>query len=109
MNSLSLAGVLTGTPTYHCNPEARDLLRFILRTPPSGAAGSTEEDHHCLAWGPAALDLHVHLKVGDQLVVRGELRYRPRPNAAPGDPAYRIPEVYVKGYSYLGTEQGRGG
>ena len=57
--------------------------------PPRPAAAPVV--HHCLAWGPAALDLHAHLKVGDRVMVRGELRYR----------CDRRVEIVVRQYTYL--------
>jgi len=99
MNDLTLIGRLPVLPTYHCTSRGQDLARFELRTSTTTAT-DREEAHHCIAWGPAALDLHQHLRVGDRLLVRGELRYRSRRLRSGG--MVRVPEIYVKGYTYLG-------
>lgn len=98
MNEITLIGQLAFPPTYHCTPRGLDLTRFELRT----SSGERQEAHHCTAWGPAALDLHEHLNSGDRLLIRGELRYRRRTNRQGG--TLRMPEIYVRGYSYLGRE-----
>lgn len=99
MNQIMLIGQLEFPPTYHCTGEGQDLARFELRTTSTGGPNKTEA-HHCTAWGPAALDLHQHLKVGDRLLVNGELRYRRRRTRQGG--TLRVPVIYVRGYSYLG-------
>ncbi len=96
MNQITLLGDLQRLPTYHCTQEGQDLTRFTLRT----RDDNTEVLHFCTAWGPAALDLHQHLRAGDRLLVRGELRYRERPAGTAGH--YRVPVVHVSGYTYLG-------
>lgn len=96
MNEITLIGYLRCPPTYHCTAQGQDLARFEVRTVVSG----NEDRHHCIAWGPAALDLHTHLHPGDRLLIRGELRYRLQRNRWGG--VLRVPEVYVKAYSYLG-------
>lgn len=102
MNEITLIGQLSIGPTYHCTVHGQDLLRFELRTPTPGQNRvEAEAAHHCIAWGPAALDLHQHLNPGDRLLVRGELRYRTRRDRRGG--GVRIPEIHVKGYSYLGV------
>ena len=100
MNAITLIGHLHLSPVYHCTSEGRDLTRFELRTTSGTGGAGDEEAHHCTAWGPAALDLHRHLNAGDRLLVRGELRYRSRKIRSGG--VMRVPEVHVKGYSYLG-------
>ena len=99
MNELTLIGHLANPATYHCTEEARDLLRFTLRTGRSKDATATDL-HHCQIWGPAALDLHRHLNVGDRLMVRGELRYRKHRNRLGN--TQRLAELHVKSYTYLG-------
>jgi len=102
MNEITLIGQLAFPPTYHCTHKGLDLTRFELRT----NTGERQEAHHCTAWGPAALDLHEHLHPGDRLLIRGELRYRRRTNRLGG--TLRVPEIYVRGYSYLGREDSPG-
>jgi len=96
LNEITLIGQLAFPPIYHCTHEGLDLTRFELRT----IRGERQEAHHCTAWGAAALDLHEHLHSGDRLLIRGELRYRRRTNRLGG--TLRVPEIYVRGYSYLG-------
>lgn len=100
MNEITLIGRLPVPPTYHCTTGGQDLTRFELRTPRHVESASAGESHHCIAWGPAALDLHRHLNSGDRLLVRGELRYRSRTLRSGG--VVRVPEIYVCGYTYLG-------
>ena len=64
---------------------------------------TTTQLHHCRSWGPAALDLHAHLKVGDRLLIRGELTYRYR-RLRSGE-TVRVTEITVRGYTYLGREE----
>jgi single-stranded DNA-binding protein len=106
MNQIMLIGQLAYPATYHCTGAGQDLVRFELRTTSTSGPKDTEA-HHCTAWGPAALDLHRHLKVGDRLLVNGELRYRRRRTRQGG--TLRVPVIYVRGYSYLGKalENGR--
>lgn len=99
MNQITLIGQLAFPPTYHCTFEGQDLTRFEIRTK-SALGNGREAAHHCTAWGPAALDLHRHLQAGDRLLVSGELRYRQRRDRRGG--TLRVPEIYVKGYTYLG-------
>jgi single-stranded DNA-binding protein len=99
MNQITLIGRLALPPTYHCTGEGQDLARFELRTT-STSEPDQMEAHHCTAWGPAALDLHQHLKVGDRLLIKGELRYRQRRTRQGG--TLRVPVIYVRGYTYLG-------
>ena len=109
MNKLTLIGQLDKLPTYHCTEKGRDLIRFELTTGGEKLAESSDvgtvyypqtTDHHCVAWGPAALDLKQHLKVGDRLMIQGELHYRTHRNRR-GE-LKRFAEVYVRGFSYLG-------
>jgi len=95
MNCISLIGCLAAAPTYFCTQEGRDLTRFVLDD-----TADTSRSHHCQAWGPAALDLHTHLRTGNRLLVRGELRYRSR--LLPDGTSYNVPVIHVLGYSYLG-------
>lgn len=88
MNTVTLVGHVAAAPVYHCTPAGQDLSRFRLATPGRTAL----QEHHCLAWGPAALDLHRHLRVGERMLVRGELNYTSQGRA----------EVVVRGYTYLG-------
>lgn len=106
MNELTLIGRLAAPSTYHCTEEARDLLRFTLRTGRSKDAVATDL-HHCQIWGPAALDLHRHLNVGDRLMVRGELRYRSHRNRLGN--TQRLAEIHIKSYTYLGRGAARAG
>lgn len=99
MNTISLIGYLFAEPVYHCNEEGRDLTRFQLHS--SNLSGKqVSVVHHCQAWGPAALDLHEHLTVGERLLIRGELRYRERKNQLGGE--FRLAVIHVKEYTYLG-------
>lgn len=95
MNCVSLIGSLAAAPVYFCTQDGHDLTRFVLED-----AADATCNHHCQAWGPAALDLHTHLRAGNRLLVRGELRYRAR--SLPDGTAYNIPVIHVTGYSYLG-------
>ncbi|WP_020568061.1 single-stranded DNA-binding protein [Neolewinella persica] len=99
MNQITLIGRLALPPTYHCTGEGQDLTRFELRTASTSGPNQIEA-HHCTAWGPAALDLHQHLNVGDRLLINGELRYRQRRTRQGG--TLRMPVIYVRGYTYLG-------
>ncbi|NJC25202.1 single-stranded DNA-binding protein [Neolewinella antarctica] len=114
MNQLTLIGTIFKSPTYHCTERARDLLRFTLQVKrqqkmravtrsPLRAAEVPADVHYCLAWGPAALDLHANLKAGDRLLVSGELRYSNHRNRR-GELS-RFAEVYITGYTYLGQEK----
>ena len=106
MNELTLIGQLAAPSTYHCTEQARDLLRFTLRTGRSKDADTTDL-HHCQIWGPAALDLHRHLNPGDRLMIRGELRYRSHRNRL--GHTRRLAEIHVKSYTYLGRGTTRNG
>lgn len=97
MNTLTLIGTVCGSPVYHCTERAQDIVRLRLRTTDRN---SGEHLHHCVAFGPAAIDLHTHLKAGEQLLVRGELLYRKR---TVGGSVVSLPYVLLRGYSYLGA------
>lgn len=101
MNEITLIGQLAVDPTYHCTANGQDLTRFEIRTS-SGKATmpSAATAHHCIAWGPAALDLHKHLHRGDRLLVRGALLYRL--HKWQRGKSYRVPEIHIREYSYLG-------
>ena len=104
MNEITLIGQVPKAPTYHCTEEARDLLRFALQTSRGGAKPSSTRGgadlHHCQIWGSAAIDLHKHLRPGDRLLIRGELRYRTHRNRSGS--LQRLSEIHVKSYTYLG-------
>lgn len=100
MNHITLIGRLATAPTYHCTVHGQDLTRFELHTSVNHEAASASSAHHCIAWGPAALDLHKHLHRGDRLLVRGELRYRV--HKWQRGKTYRVPEIHIREYSYLG-------
>lgn len=100
MNTISLIGRLSAEPVYYCTTEGRDLTRFQLRNDATEEGETVKSVHHCQAWGPAALDLHKHLTEGEQLLVRGELRYRERQGIRGG--VQQVPFIYVKEYTYLG-------
>lgn len=112
MNDITLIGTVPKRITYHFTEAGHDLVRFTLRTSIArsaaaeneNSAGATFVDHHCQAWGPAALDIHTHLKPGDRILVRGELHYRNHRNRR-GE-VQRFAEVHVRGYTYLGAEAG---
>ena len=87
MNNLQLIGTVTGNVAYFCTNEGRDLTRFQLTTDATL--------HHCEAWGPAALDLHASLRVGETVCIEGPLRHRVRRSGA------ERPTVTVRGYTYL--------
>ena len=97
MNSLTLIGEVVGEPVYHCGTRAQDIVRIRLRTLDRNGG---KHVHHCVGFGPAAIDLHTHLKPGEQLLVRGELLYRKR--MVDGD-IVSLPYILLRGYSYLGT------
>ncbi len=100
MNCITLIGTLQKEVTYHCTEQGQDLVRLQLGT--INVEGLTV--HHCRAWGPAALDLHQHLSVGDQLLIRGELKYRPRKLKA--EQIFMVPAIEIKRYTYLGKGGG---
>lgn len=96
MNCITLIGTLQERVTYFCTEKGQDLIRLQLGTPGSGELTV----HHCRAWGPAAISLHQHLEVGDQLLIRGELKYRSRKS---GDSQpIQLPVIEIKQYTYLG-------
>lgn len=97
MNSVTLIGTIAREPVYHFTAQGNDLTRLEL-SPPM-ASGEEAIVHHCRAWGPAALDLHGHLKPGDRLLVCGELKYRRRQL---GGTWVNLPVIEITGYSYLG-------
>ena len=106
MNEITLLGTISKPPTYHCTDRGQDLVRLSIRTrltpaPASDRPGKTDQaEHFCHAWGPAALDLHTHLRPGDRLLVRGELSYRTHRSRTGG--VQRIPEIRITAYTYLG-------
>lgn len=110
MNDITLIGILPKRVSYHFTEGGRDLIRFTLRTGNSGKSqdkGASQNkspaiDHHCQAWGPAAIDLHTNLKPGDRVMIRGELQYRNHRNRR-GE-LQRFAEIHVRGYTYLGTQ-----
>ncbi|MTB53776.1 single-stranded DNA-binding protein [Lewinella sp. W8] len=97
MNCLTLIGRVALPPVYHCTKAGHDLTRFTLNASP-GTEG--EDTHECISWGPAALDLHENLRVGDRLMLRGRLRYKWR--QLPGGKRFRMAEIAVRSYTYLG-------
>ncbi|OAV45028.1 single-stranded DNA-binding protein [Lewinella sp. 4G2] len=108
MNQLTLIGQVRKPMTYHCTEGGRDMLRFAVATGGTETASNSKAgttyypaltEHHCIAWGPAALDLHAHLGKGDRLMINGELHYRTHRNRK-GD-LQRFAEIYVRGYTYL--------
>ncbi len=103
MNTVSLLGRVVGRPVYFCTKGGHDLTRIILRTETGPPTNRTRQSHHCIAWGPAALQLHEHLRPGDRLMVGGELRYRQRKDAA-GRTSVRT-EIHVLGFTFLDTPQ----
>ena len=111
MNEITLLGTISKPPTYHCTDRGQDLIRLSLRTQhtPAPADGRPREpayvEHFCHAWGPAALDLHTHLRPGDRLLIRGELSYRTHRHRTAG--VRRIPDIRVTGYTYLGETRPR--
>ena len=100
MNHILLIGTVVAPPVYYCTEQGQDLSRIQLSTPGRNAVRAETILHHCRAWGPAALDLHEHLKVGDRLLVRGELQYRQRRFG--GEQRVNIPVIHIHSYSYLG-------
>jgi len=100
MNHILLIGTVVAPPVYFCTEQGRDLTRIQLSTPAPAAVRGETTLHHCRAWGPAALDLHEHLKVGDRLLVRGELRYRRR--RVGGEEQVNVPVIHIHSYTYLG-------
>jgi single-stranded DNA-binding protein len=100
MNTIILMGEVRTLPVYHCTARGRDLARIQLTTYDRRGGAHT---HHCTAWGPAALDLHKHLKVGDRLAVKGELLYRAREVAGQ---KVAVPYVLIRSYSYAGVVTG---
>ncbi|CAH1000270.1 hypothetical protein LEM8419_01420 [Neolewinella maritima] len=96
MNKLTLIGELVAAPTYFCTSRGRDLTRFQLRTKESCGRISV---HHCLAWGPLAINLHANLRVGEWSMVRGSLAYRTR---RLGRQTVQLPYVRITEHSYLG-------
>ncbi len=110
MNEVLLLGSVSGEAVYYCDQWARDLLRFRLRTEPSSAARmhgrrAGFQHHHCIAWGPAALDLAQHLRPGSVVQLRGELIAR-KLRTEDGR-LTRQCEVHVRSYTYLGDRPAR--
>ena len=103
MNRVWLTGHVCGQITYHCTAGGSDLTRFCLST---RSADRADTLHHCEAWGPAALDLHTHLRSGDTLCLIASLTYRGRGR----DREYRrVPRLTVRAYTYLGQLKVLGG
>ena len=102
MNEITLIGTIVKPLTYHCTEDGRDLVRLAVRTPGTSERGDrgSSSDHHCHAWGPAALDLHTHLSPGDRIMLRGGLNYRT--HRARAGVTRRYPEIRITGYTYLG-------
>lgn len=94
MNCVTIIGTVAASPTYHCTSGARDLCRIQLLTYDDLGRATL---HHCLAWGPAALNLHQHLAVGDALLLRGKLCYRKLRLSGVSRPF-----VKIVAFSYLG-------
>ncbi len=101
MNSLTLIGGVLAPPVYHCTAGAQDLCRFQLVTQDRRGKAHV---HHCMAWGPAALDLHAHLREGEQFLVRGELLYR---TVSVAGVQTQRPYVLVRKYTYLSAHRDR--
>lgn len=95
MNSIRLLGRVSGHPIYYCTRKAMDIVRIKLVT--KDKAGKLHT-HHCLAYGPAAIDLHTHLATDNRLMVKGELLYRDRIS---NGRTSTIPYILVRQYTYL--------
>lgn len=102
MNNIVLIGTIAAAPVYHCTERGSDLTRFQLSVSANSLTSPVAVVHHCRAWGPAALDLHQHLRPGDRLILRGELLYRQRRLA--GGELVNVPVIEIQSYSYLGRE-----
>ena len=101
MNKILLLGTVITAPVYFSTDQGQDLIRLTLETPSREDLPGETIHHHCLAWGPAALDLHEHLKHGDRIMVRGELQYRQRKGR--GEEPINVPFIQIRSYSYLGS------
>lgn len=101
MNKTLLLGTVIAAPVYFCTDQGQDLIRLKLETPAREDEPGEAVQHHCLAWGPAALDLHEHLKQGDRIMVRGELQYRQQRGR--GEGIINVPFIRIRSYSYLGS------
>ena len=96
MNSVTLIGELVSDPVYFCTAKGQDLTRLQIRTT---EADGTSTLHHCLAWGPLALQLHQHLRKGEWSLLRGPIKYRP---LRIGDRTVSLPYIHITAHSYLG-------
>jgi len=95
-NCVTLIGTVHNAPKYYTTELGIDVTRLELLTPDDekqllGLA------HPCIAYGPAAISLHEHLREGDWLAIQGELRYGPA--AANGNRPF---EIKVQRYTFLG-------
>jgi single-stranded DNA-binding protein len=95
MNRIQLVGQLDCPPVYFCTQAGQDLCRLRLRVP---VKEGVTELHYCTAWGPAAIQLHSHLKRGDAIALSGELRYR---RDSRRDRGRKKPYVYVRSFRFL--------
>jgi len=105
MNSIFLIGHLTESPQYYTTNQGADLTKFKLRTLADRRKWSTgnslqSPEHQCIAWGPAAIQLHEFLEKGSRLAIRGELYYAHFTDRS-GHPQSRA-EVYVSDFTFLG-------
>lgn len=99
MNTVTLIGRTAAAPVYYCNHRAQDIARLQLVTLDRRGG---EHVHHCVAFGPAAIDLHTHLRLHEQLAIRGELLYRDR---RIGNSVHKVPYVLIRQYTYLSSSK----
>ncbi|MEL6143111.1 MAG: single-stranded DNA-binding protein [Bacteroidota bacterium] len=108
MNSILLIGHLPEPPQYFTTQQGADLTKFKLLTSFSrehwkGRYTNKLPEHQCIAWGPAALQLHEFLEKGSRLAVRGELFYAQYIDKF-GQRRSKA-EVHISDFTFLGSIQ----
>ena len=107
-NVIRLIGILENNPIYVTTENGADLTRFELMT--SRIEKGIEpcfdktvyDRHQCTAWGPTALLLHEHLKVGSRLAIQGEVVYGKFNNEF--GRLTTVTEILVNGFTFLGED-----
>lgn len=108
-NVIRLIGILENNPLYVTTENGADLTRFELVTfrlekGIEPCFDKTVYDRHqCTAWGPTALLLHEHLKVGSKLAIQGEVIYGKYNNEF--GRVTTVTEILVSGFTFLGEDQ----
>jgi single stranded DNA-binding protein len=108
-NTIRLIGTLEENPLYVTTENGADLTRFELIT--SRRVKGIEpcfdqtlsDRHQCVAWGPTALLLHEHLKIGSKLAISGQLTYGEYNNQY--GRRTTVTEIEVSGFTFLGERE----